>query len=51
MFTVLSQAAWSNWPMPFGDGQIRPLISFIIQVWCPVLSSDPAFTTRSAHFW
>ena len=31
-------------PMPFGDGQISGLISFIIQAWWPAPSVDPAST-------
>src|SRR3954453_24064874 len=49
MLTVWSHAAWSNWPMPFGDGQISPLISFIIQSWWLLPSVEPALVRMSAH--
>ena len=39
--TVWSHSAVSIIPMPFGDGQISGLISFIIQAWWPAPSVEP----------
>jgi hypothetical protein len=48
--TVWSQAASSTMPIPFSDGQISLLISFICQSWWLAPSLEPLATTMSRHF-
>src|SRR4029079_3988669 len=50
MLIVWSYRVLSMSPMPFGDGQMRPLISFICHAWWLAPSCDPAFSTMSTHF-
>ena len=37
--------------MPFGDGQMSALISFICQAWWLAPSWEPLARTMSTHFW
>ena len=36
-------------PTPFGDGQMRPLISFICHAWCEAPSAEPLASTMSTQ--
>src|SRR3954470_14382761 len=47
---VWSYRALSMIPMPFGDGQISALISFICHAWWLAPSCDPFLSTMSTHF-
>src|SRR4051794_25364854 len=50
MSTVCFQSASSTTPIPFFDGQISLLTSFICQSWWLLPSLEPLATTRSRHF-